>query len=207
MPSVVSPVTLRPRFNAVASGDSPIAEAALPYDVDARQMSLFGAVWTLGSIKHLAEANVQSLTYYETTGCRGVIEQQVEIELNPLFLSEPGMIFPLYYVFAAIANRRSAVVLECLSSNNLAVQALALQNNRGILLLAANLTSEQQAVEIGQIPGETLRIRRLNDETAELATFNPRQFLSDGSQQIIQNGSNIITYTLMPYELLTMETG
>ena len=37
-------------------------------------MSLFGAAWTLGSLKYLCESETHSLTYYETTGWRGVME-------------------------------------------------------------------------------------------------------------------------------------
>ena len=34
-------------------------------------MSLFGAGWTAGSLKYLAEGGAHSLTYYETTGPDG----------------------------------------------------------------------------------------------------------------------------------------
>ena len=74
-PIVVSPVTLRPRFNAVATGPvPPPAPGELPDQVDPRQMSLFGAAWTLGSLANLATSGAASLTYYETSGWRGVVE-------------------------------------------------------------------------------------------------------------------------------------
>src|SRR5687768_14979614 len=47
-PVIVSPVTLRPRFNPDATGPDPEPPAGeLPAQVDVRQMSLFGAGWTL----------------------------------------------------------------------------------------------------------------------------------------------------------------
>jgi hypothetical protein len=74
-PIVVSPVTLKMRFNPDASGpELPPAPGQLPRQVDVRQMSLFGAGWTLASMKYLAESGCASVTYYETTGWRGVME-------------------------------------------------------------------------------------------------------------------------------------
>jgi hypothetical protein len=37
-------------------------------------MWLFGAAGTVGSVKNLAEAGTTSLTYFEASGWRGVIE-------------------------------------------------------------------------------------------------------------------------------------
>jgi hypothetical protein len=66
---------LKPRFNAVATGPEPEpAPGELPKPVDARQMSLFGAAWTLGAIARLAQSEAARLTFYETTGWRGVME-------------------------------------------------------------------------------------------------------------------------------------
>ena len=71
LPVVVSPVTLRQRFNPAASSDEPAAVAAgsLPPAVDPRQMSLFGAGWMLGSIAALAvPARHQSPTSRRSVG-------------------------------------------------------------------------------------------------------------------------------------------
>ena len=40
----------------------PVPAGELPPQVDVRQMSLFGAGWTLGSLKYLAESGVSSAT-------------------------------------------------------------------------------------------------------------------------------------------------
>src|SRR5690242_19716779 len=50
-PLVVSPITLRRRFNAHATAEeaAPV-EGELPDSVDARQLSLLGAAWTAASV-------------------------------------------------------------------------------------------------------------------------------------------------------------
>lgn len=93
-PVLVSPITLRPRYNPNATGPAialPPTDA-LPPSADPRQASVFAALWTLGSIKHLAQAGAASLTYYQTTGHEGLLE------------ADTGKRFPVWTVFHAIAE-------------------------------------------------------------------------------------------------------
>ena len=95
-PLVISPVTLRPRFNPNATGPEPVVPPGeLPPKVDPRQLSLFAAAWTLAMIKALAEAGADSVTFYETTGWRGVMETAAGSPLPEKFPSIPGAVFPL----------------------------------------------------------------------------------------------------------------
>ncbi|HTP57539.1 MAG TPA: hypothetical protein VMM82_01395, partial [Spirochaetia bacterium] len=68
-PVHVSPVTFRMRWNPNAT--EPEQSAGPP---DPRQLSLFGAAWTAGSIHSLASAGADSVTYFETFGGRGLME-------------------------------------------------------------------------------------------------------------------------------------
>jgi len=91
-PVVVSPITLRPRGEAV----------------DARQRSLFAAAWTTGSLARLGSLDgVHSLTYFETTGGRGVMDTAADSPLPGGLPSLPGGVFPLFHVFAAFAEGES----------------------------------------------------------------------------------------------------
>ncbi len=140
-PLVVSPITLRPRFNAVATGDEAPDPSQLPPQVDSRQLSLFAAAWTLGSIAELSAAGVASLTYFETTGWRGLIETQPPSARHPLFPSVPGMAFPVYWLFAALAgfSRMGVVAQEDATRNTVASLCLfGAQGRRRIM--CANLT-------------------------------------------------------------------
>ena len=85
-PLAIGPITLRPRFNPNATGPEPeTAPGDLPSKVDSRQMSLFGAGWTVGTLKALAKQGVYSLTYFETTGRLGVMEREKDPPLHRRF--------------------------------------------------------------------------------------------------------------------------
>lgn len=71
-PQIVSPITLRPRFNAVATLSASPRNRPLPQS-DPRQHTLFAAAWTLGSLATLTAAGVESLTFFEAIGPRGIL--------------------------------------------------------------------------------------------------------------------------------------
>lgn len=198
-PVVVSPVTLRPRFNAVAQSDVTAVAGELPYAVDARQMSLFGAGWTLGSVKHLAAAGAESVTYFETTGWQGVLETETGSPEPDLFPSRPGEVFPLYHVLADLAELRDAELVAVESSNALAVEALALRDDAGLHLLLANLTPEPREVSLALPDGGEARIRRLNDTSVAAAMATPQDFRRSGAP-LTQP-----TVTLAPFEVARID--
>jgi D-apionolactonase len=66
-PVQLGPVTLRPRFNAVATGDDRRTGAPDPL-----QGTGFAAVWTLGSVSALTRPGVEGLCFYEVTGPGGI---------------------------------------------------------------------------------------------------------------------------------------
>src|SRR5262249_42243488 len=118
-PLAVTPITLRPRFNAVATVEEAATEATLPWEVDPRQMSLFGAAWTLGSVASLAPTGVESLTYFETTGPRGLLE--CEERPLPAFPSTAGELFPLFHVLADVCELHGAEILEAATDDPLSI--------------------------------------------------------------------------------------
>jgi hypothetical protein len=111
-------------------------------------MSLFGAGWTLGSLKALAKAGVHSLTYYETTGRLGVMEREKDPPLHRSFPSMPGCAFPLYHVLADVGEFAGGSVLPWTSGNGLVVEGLGLTKGGRIRILLANLTEKPQKVRL-----------------------------------------------------------
>jgi D-apionolactonase len=175
-PLSVGPITLKSRFNPVASGPEPEpGPGELPDSVDVRQMSLFAAGWTVGSIHHLAAAGVSSLTYYETTGWRGVMER-ANAPLRQGFPSRPGMLFPLYHVFADVGEFAGTSVLPVRVGNPLALEALALRADHRFLLLIANLTNEHQSVSVELPRLASARMRVLDETTADIALLDGNAF-------------------------------
>lgn len=73
-PVCVSPITLLPRFNPY-SATATQARGIPP--ADPRQITQFGAVWTLGSLRALIAGGASSLTYYETSGAGGLLNEEI----------------------------------------------------------------------------------------------------------------------------------
>jgi hypothetical protein len=207
LPLAISPITLKPRFNPAATGPEPQpAPGELPSQVDVRQMSLFGAGWTLGSIKNLAASGTASLTYYETTGWRGVMETEPGSALPQKFRSIPGGVFPVYHVLADLGEFQSGSVISCISSDALSVEGLALQKGDRICLLLANLTSKLQYVKIlnSKFRGY-IRVKRLDESTAEEAMRSPELFGSKPGL-LQQVAANQIEISLLPYALVRVDS-
>lgn len=206
LPLVVSPVTLKPRFNPDAVGPEPEPRPGeLPSAVDARQMSLFAAAWTLGSIKQLAEGGAASITYYETTGWRGTKETDRGSPIPESFLSTPGLVFPVYHVFADIAGLKTAELMACSSTDPLRVQGLALNDGENIHLLVANLTADTQTCALEGITGDSAQVRSLNATTVSHATAQPLQFRSQRSSMPISGST--LTLALAPYSFTKIVSG
>jgi len=205
-PIVVSPITLRPRFNPNATGPEPEpAPGSLPPQVDPRQLSLFGAGWTLASIKHLAEAGASSLTYFETAGWRGVMERGAGSPLPGLFPSEPDTVFPLYHVFADVGDFAGGEVVSSRSSRPLEVEALALRAGVRTRVLVANFSPKVRGVVVrfrGAPPA--VRVGLLDADAAVAAGRDPEGFRSlPGARQELAGGP--LRVCLPPYAVARID--
>jgi hypothetical protein len=203
-PVLISPVTLKMRWNAYASGPEPTTpHGELPPQVDPRQMSLFGAGWTLGSIKYLAERGAHSVTYYETTGWRGVMEREQGSPLPHKFRSIAGGVYPLYHVLADMGEFAGGEVLPSRSSNPLAVDGLILRKGNARRVLLANLTDESQLVQLHGL-GTFVYLRNLSADNASQAMMDPETFRTQpGVLQRPNNGQ--LELTLSPYALARID--
>jgi len=144
-PVAVGPVTLRPRFNAVATGpEPPTPPGQLPPQVDPRQPGWFAAAWAVGCRAALADA--ESLTLFETAGRRGLLAR-TDSAPHPLFPAAPGEVFPAHTVLAALADWSGRPVLTATSGDRrVAVLAVALDGGTAAAL--ANLTPEPVRVGV-----------------------------------------------------------
>ncbi len=208
-PIAVSPITLRPRFNPNAA--SAAASAAndtsdqLPSAVDVRQMSLFAAAWTVGSLKAMAESSVQSVTYFETVGWRGVMEGTTGSPLPERFPSQPEEVFPLYHILADVAGCAGAPVLLSQSSDNGRVTGFAFRRDGEIRVLVANLTDKIQEVTVHH-GGDRVRLRILNERNARTAMSAPEGF-RDEERLPIDPAYGQTALRLLPYAVARLDIG
>jgi len=138
IPLWVTPVTLKPRFNPVATRKE-TSEINYSSPPDPRQMSLFAAGWLVGSLKYLAETGASKITFFETTGEKGLV-QGSENSLWPAdFPSQSGMIFPAFFVLNELLRYSQSRIIKTMSSQPNSVSVLALSDEiKNVLVLASH---------------------------------------------------------------------
>ena len=198
----VTPVTLRPRFNAVAVTGAGTEEAAagLSAHVDVRQPSLFGAAWTLGSIAGLAAAGVGGLTYYDTQGPAGVIESPAGSPSPDEFFSRPDTPYPLAVVLADAASVGGGLIRTLTGLDPALIAGIAVttgSDQAGTTILLANLTAERRDVQVALGGHSSARARILDEHTAESAAADLPGFLASRSDLPASEGA--VTVTLEQY--------
>jgi hypothetical protein len=206
LPIAITPVTLKPRFNPNATGPERAPDAdELPSQVDPRQASLFGAGWTLSSLKYLAEAGVDSVTYYETTGWRGVMEREAGSPVPERFPSFPGGVFPLYHVLADVGEYAGGQVLPSHSSDRLDVESFALRRGGKSRILIANLSAAFQPVRLAYPDlARYVRVKRLAAEDAEAAMRDPEGYRAEpGLKQETRGG--VLELSLAPFATVRID--
>jgi len=205
LPITVSPVTFKMRFKPNATGPEPEpAPGELPSPVDVRQMSLFGAGWTVGSLKYLGESDAYSVTYYETSGWLGVMETEVGSPLPNMFRSLPGSVFPMYHVLADAGEFAGGEVLRTTTSDTLTVDGLALRKDGKTRVLLANLSHEPQSVSVDGLT-RTVHVRHLNETNAEEAMRSPEDFRAQEAEAV-QTSEGVLALRLLPYAVVRIDT-
>lgn len=205
VPIAITPITLKMRFNPDATGPVPEPQPGeLPAPVDVRQMSLFGAGWTVGSLKYLAESGASSLTYYETTGWRGVMETEQGSPLPERFRSIPGSVFPIYHVLADVGEFAGGEVIPTQSSETLKVDGIALRRDGRTRILVANLTGDPQRVTVRNLSG-SVRVRRMDETNAQEAMVAPETFRAEAGE-LMQTVKGTLEISLLPYAVARIDS-
>ena len=206
-PVLVSPISLRPRFNPdepqVPNGPA----ATLPGNADPRQLSLFAACWALVTMKALAEEGVDATTWFETTGPRGVIDSDTAQPASSLFHAHPGLVFPVYHLLRDVCEFAGAPLLAC-SGDPLRASAMAVRRGDRMAILVANLRPEPSAIEVALPPRPRLSevtIRRLNTVTAADAMLSPETFRGRAQAEAVRGGA--LRLDLLPYEYSRLDLG
>jgi hypothetical protein len=198
------PITLRPRFNAVAVTEE--VDDAMPGSVDPRQPSLFAAAWTLGSVAALAPCGLGAMTYYETVGARGVLEGPAGSRYPGEFRSVANRVYPLFHVLADAAELAGGVLRPVGVTDPQATAAVAVQDpaDAGVTcLLVANLTDRERAVRIEDLPSGRTTLRVLDETTVAAATEDPVSF-RNRRDALPRNGPGL-SLELLPHATARIE--
>ncbi len=197
---IVGPITLRPRFNPNATEPESGTESGdLPSSVDPRQLSLFGAGWTLGSLKYISQSAVRSGTWFETIGWKGVMETESGSRSPELFPSLPGAVFPLYHVFADFGEFTGGQIVPWQSTDPLRLDGCMLQADGKRAILLANLTPDEQQIDV-PLPDDMTQpgIRILDETNAELASSDPDAFRAT-TMTAVEPAGGRVSVTLKPF--------
>ena len=204
-PIAVTPITFKMRFNPNANAVSEqLKYDQLPSQVDVRQMSLFGAGWTLGSLKYLCESGPQSLTYFETTGWRGVMETIHGSPVSKKFYSLKGSVFPLYHVFADVGEFSNGKIISTISSNPLKITGLALYNKKKMRVIIANLNNDAQKVVIKNL-NRSVNIRYLDENNFDQAVQSPEVYRIQKLEKKFTLDGNL-KLNLLPFSLASIDS-
>jgi len=138
-PLFITPVTLKPRFNAKilelqTHNESPQSPS------DFRQTQPFTAAWSMAVWHALATAGVQGITWFEPFGPRGIALLQAS-ENQELSYSPVGQ------VMKDLASQR-AVWVESLQTTSADVSAVLLNTPQGLTLCATNTSAVSQSILI-----------------------------------------------------------
>jgi len=205
----VTPITLRPRFNAVAVTDQEFSDGGLPWQVDVRQPSLFGAAWTLGSVAALAGAGADGLTFYDTVGPAGVIESPAGSPSPAEFFSRPDTPYPLAVVLADACGLAGWQIQAVSGVDPARIAAVAASSSGATTVQLANLTGETQDVHV-TLGGLTsadrdgvARLRVLDEHSFAAASADLDGFLVSGADVRLSEGA--VTVTLHPYAVARLD--
>jgi hypothetical protein len=143
--------------------------------LDPRQRGLFAAAWTLGYVSALAPTGVEAISLGAPTGPLGVIYRKSD-HRQPWYdeLSGPA-VFPAFHVLCGLARAQARKLVDAQSSDAEKVCALAYQAKGGTTLWLANLTAQQQPVQVSAAKG-TLFGTTLDEDSFVAATTDPRGF-------------------------------
>ncbi len=204
LPIIVTPVTLCPRFNPILGANGEEAgSVGLPSQVDPRQMSLLGAGWTVGSLKYLAESGVASVTYYETTGWRGVMETERGSLRPDRFHSLPGSVFPMYHIFADIGECVGFDVLPTSLTNANIIGALALRRAKTTRFIIANLTNSTQCLRVQNVD-KRIWVRHLNETNVVRAMQEPEEWRATPGM-LLESKRHSHNIELLPYAIAMLD--
>ncbi len=147
--------------------------------MDPRQRGLFSAAWTLGYVATLARAGVSTISMGAPTGPLGMIYREAE-HTQPFFDDlEAVAVYPVFHTMSTLNRAPGNPMLAINCSDASKVTSMGWSDKSGSTLLIANLTANEQTIELSGVP-EGATIGMLDEDSFIFATTNPKTFRRAG---------------------------
>ena len=176
----VGPVTFKIRWNpAAASNEEHVEPGKLPASADLRHRSLFGAGWTIASIKNFAESEVKAVTYYETCGWKGIMKHPDQPW--PGVEEDDATVYPLFIALRLLLNHRDAKVAKFVTTDPLRMDGIAFLHADGKqCVLVANFTNDVLPVTLPYT--STWNLRVIDENNLDEILLNPIDGIGEGKE-------------------------
>jgi hypothetical protein len=143
--------------------------------IEPRQRGLFCAAWTLGYIATLARSGIQGIALGAPTGPLGIIYRQADHK-QPWYDQISGpVVFPVYHVISGLTRSAGQKLVNAQSSDAAKVLALACKGKGGTTLWLANLTAQNQPVNLSGTRGAIFGTM-LDEDSFVMSTTDPKGF-------------------------------
>ena len=144
---------------------------------DPRQRALFGAAWTLAYIASFAPTGVEAVSLGAPTGPLGLIHRPGS-GAAPYYDALRGpAVYPAYHVVSGLTRAAGAKLVRADASVPARVRAFAYRGRGATLLWLANLTAQDQRVQVEHAGTDPHGIV-LDEQTFERAVTDPIGFQS-----------------------------
>ena len=114
--------------------------------MDPRQRGLFAAAWSVGFVARFAQGGASALTLGGTVGEFGIAYAKRDYP-QPWF-DQAGGVYPVFHAIKGLAALRGQPLVDLVISNPREVQAIAAERDGRIEVWLANLTDQQETVEL-----------------------------------------------------------
>jgi hypothetical protein len=140
------------------------------------------------------------ITFFETTGWKGIIQGRNAPSLPSLFRSQADAVFPVYFIFYWLAKLRGAHIVPVQSTFPGTVTGLCLQLDKEKFLFLVNLSEDPQTFPVRNFKKGEI-ISRLNEKTAASFLKDPLSFLEKNLANPLEE-----TVQMMPYEVMILKS-
>lgn len=200
-PIHVTPYTLKMRWNPNATEiENEIPANGMPAKVDPRQMSMLNAGVTLATLKYIAQEGVESTTWFETVGERGIMMGNRSSRYEK-FIAEPFTFYPVFFMFKEILTGDDWQVVKSESTDRLKVDGICIRKNGDMKVLLANLTGEKQEVTIARKPSLKVLISYYDH-------LNAPKYYKDPNYKVVAETKltdQALKIELLPYAFVVVE--